>query len=114
MNVKRLKDCIAFCRRFRVISSGFYLAHFSSDRSHMNHKLSDGTLEWSALPPIWDTIRGPLSNENHNITDYIRMEFFGGDIHSARGCVLDLSELFVFISSHGKSNSEVTINPNSF
>ena len=80
----------------------------------MYHKLSDGSLEWSALPPIWDTIRGSLSNENHNITDYIRMEFFGGDIQSARGCVLNLSELFVFISSRGKSYSEVKIDPNSF
>ena len=44
---------------FKIIDSSFYVAHFSSDRSHM--KLPNGG--WLAPPPPWEPIHsGTISN----------------------------------------------------
>ena len=55
-----------FSASFRVVPAAMFLAHFSSDRSHM--KRDDGT--WASPPPDYDCIRSSNADKNMNLSEY--------------------------------------------
>lgn len=72
-----------FQPRFRVIPVSNFLAHFSSDRSHMVTYETDlisepdfeESVQWKSPPPKWAAIRGPLASSYNNLFDaYVNLD----------------------------------------
>eukprot|EP01027_Heterolobosea_sp_BB2_P017154 GEZU01024331.1.p1 GENE.GEZU01024331.1~~GEZU01024331.1.p1 ORF type:complete len:197 (-),score=38.88 GEZU01024331.1:27-617(-) len=78
--------------KFRVIPCETFVAHFSSDRSHMIDK---STGKWLAPPPKYPPIQ--QHGIPSNLAQYRDMEFTTSD--GTMGTVMTLSEIVEFFSS---------------